>query len=57
MLNDDDAKVDINKSSEVEELHQQWKQFSHEDIKKAIEEYGPSKKKIEDYLKGHAAAE
>lgn len=53
----DDAKVDINDFSEVEYLHQQWKQFSHEDIRKAIEQYGPLRKNIEEYLGKHAAAE
>ena len=46
----DKAKVDINDHFEVEYLHQQWKQFTHAQIKEAIEKYGPERKNIEDFL-------
>lgn len=44
----DRDRVDLNDRSEVEYLHHQWKQFSHEDIVKAIKEHGPVRKDIED---------
>ncbi len=50
----DSAKVDVNDRNEVEALHQQWKQFSHEQIVEAIKKYGPERKDIELYLSNQA---
>jgi hypothetical protein len=47
----DDIRVDINDASEVEYLHQQFPNKSHEEIKKAIREKGPNRKDIEAFLK------
>jgi len=49
----DDIRVDINDPSEVEYLHAQFRQKSHEDIKKAIEKAGPLRSKIVEYLRAH----
>ena len=46
----DGSNVDGNDASEVEYLHQQWKQFTHEEIVHAIKEYGPNRTDIEKYL-------
>jgi hypothetical protein len=46
----DDARVDINDSSEVEYLHQKFPRKSHDEIKKAIREKGPLRKDIEKQL-------
>jgi hypothetical protein len=46
----DDIRVDINDSSEVEYLHRQFPGKSHDEIKKAIREKGPLRKNIEEYL-------
>lgn len=48
----DDIRVDLNDSSEVEYLHQQYPNKTHEEIKKAIKEHGPLRKNIEAYLQG-----
>lgn len=47
----DDIRVDSNDASEVEYLHQQFPNKSHEEIKKAIQEKGPYRKDIEEYLR------
>ena len=52
----DRSKVDINDRSEVEYLHQQWKQFTHEEIVHAIKQYGPNRKDIEAHL-SHSSEE
>lgn len=52
----DRSKVDSNDHSEIEYLHQQWKQFTHEEIVQAIKTYGPYRKDIEAHL-GHASEE
>jgi len=46
----DDIRVDINDSSEVEYLHRQFPGKSHDEIKKAIREKGPLRKNIEEYF-------
>ena len=47
----DASRVDINDSSEVEYLHRQFPNKSHDEIKKAIKEKGPMRKEIEEYLR------
>ena len=47
----DDIRVDSNDSSEVEYLHKQFPNKSHEEIKKAIDKKGPFRKDIIEYLK------
>ena len=47
----DDIRVDINDASEVEYLHQQFPNKTHEEIKKAIKEKGPMRSDIENYLR------
>jgi hypothetical protein len=46
----DDIRVDINDPAEVEYLHQQFPNKTHEEIVAAIREKGPFRKDIEDYL-------
>jgi hypothetical protein len=46
----DDIRVDGNDPSEVEYLHQQYPNKTHEEIKQAIKEKGPMRKDIEAYL-------
>lgn len=46
----DDIRVDINDPSEVEYLHRQYPDKSHQEIKDAIEKYGPMRKDIVAYL-------
>ena len=46
----DDIRVDSNDASEVEYLHRQFPNKSHEEIKKAIKEKGPLRKDIIEYL-------
>lgn len=46
----DDIRVDSNDASEVEYLHRQFPNKSHEEIKKAIKEKGPFRKDIIEYL-------
>jgi len=48
----DDIRVDKNDPSEVEYLHRQFPNKSHEEIKKAVEQYGPLRKDIENALNG-----
>jgi len=47
----DRIKVDSNDPSEVEYLHRQHKQYSHEQIVDAIKKHGPYRQDIEKYLK------
>ncbi len=47
----DRSKVDSSDKSEVEYLHQQHPQHSHEQIVEAIKKYGPLRKDIEAHLK------
>ena len=47
----DDIRVDANDPSEVEYLHQQFPQKTHEEIKQAIFEAGPLRVDILEYLK------
>jgi hypothetical protein len=47
----DDIRVDSSDPSEVEYLHRQFPNKSHEEIKKAIKEKGPYRKDIEEDLK------
>ena len=46
----DDIRVDKNDPSEVEYLHQKFPGKSHEQIKQAIQTYGPFRKDIEKAL-------
>ena len=46
----DDIRVDINDASEVEYLHQQFPDKSHEEIKEAIKTAGPLRVNIVAYL-------
>jgi hypothetical protein len=46
----DDIRVDSSDASEVEYLHQQFPNKSHDEIKKAIREKGPYRKDIEAFL-------
>ena len=46
----DRIRVDANDASEVEYLHKQFPNKTHEEIKKAIAAKGPFRKDIEDYL-------
>lgn len=48
----DDLRVDINDKSEVEYLHSQFPQKSHEEIVDAIRRYGPMRENIENELRG-----
>ncbi|MFT4155170.1 DUF3606 domain-containing protein [Parafilimonas sp.] len=48
--NRDRNKVDSNDPSEVEYLHRQHKQYSHEQIVDAIKKYGPYREDIEKHL-------
>lgn len=48
----DDIRVDKNDPSEVEYLHQQFPNKSHEEIKQAVDQYGPLRKDIENALNG-----
>lgn len=47
----DDIRVDANDPGEVEYLHKQFAHLSHEQVKKAIQEKGPMRAAIIDYLK------
>ncbi len=46
----DDIRVDINDPSEVEYLHRQFPDKTHEEIKKAIQAAGPMRANIVAYL-------
>jgi hypothetical protein len=48
----DRIRVDANDPSEVEYLHSQFPEKTHQQIKDAIKEKGPLRKDIEAYLKG-----
>jgi hypothetical protein len=47
----DDIRVDSEDPSEVEYLHRQFPNKTHEEIKKAIKEKGPMRINIEQYLR------
>ena len=47
----DRARVDSKDASEVEYLHSQFPEKSHEEIKIAIEKFGPVRKDIEEKLR------
>jgi hypothetical protein len=47
----DDIRVDKNDPSEVEYLHSRYPNKTHEEIKEAIEKYGPMRIDIEEALK------
>lgn len=47
----DRVKVDGNDPAEVEYLHSQFPELTHEQVKAAIEESGPERKKILEHLK------
>lgn len=46
----DDIRVDVNDKSEVEYLHQQFPNKTHEQIVEAIKEAGPIRADIIEYL-------
>jgi hypothetical protein len=48
--NQDDIRVDINDPSEVEYVHRQFPQKTHEEVVDAIRKYGPMRKDIEEAL-------
>lgn len=48
----DAVRVDINDKSEVEYLHQQFPNKSHEEVVDAIRRYGPMREDIEKELRG-----
>ena len=48
----DDIRVDANDPSEVEYLHKQFPNKTHQEVKDAIKAAGPIRKDIESYLKG-----
>jgi len=48
----DKLRVDINDKSEVEYLHQQFPNKSHEEVVDAIRRYGPMREDIEKELRG-----
>jgi hypothetical protein len=47
----DDLRVDINDPSEVEYVHRQFPQKTHEEVVDAIRKYGPMRKDIEEGLR------
>ena len=47
----DRTKIDVNDASEVEFVHEQFPQFSHQQIVEAIKLKGPSREAVIDYLK------
>ncbi|MES2332879.1 MAG: DUF3606 domain-containing protein [Bacteroidota bacterium] len=47
----DAIRVDSKDPNEVEYLHQQHPGYSHQEIKDAIEKYGPMREDIEAHLK------
>ena len=47
----DGARVDSKDKSEVEYLHRQYPNHTHQQIVEAIEKYGPLRKDIEAHLK------
>ena len=47
----DRSKVDANDTSEVEYVHQQFPNLSHEEVLEAIRSKGPSREAIMAYLK------
>jgi Protein of unknown function (DUF3606) len=49
----DRLRVDANDPSEVEYLHRQFPEKSHEEIKKAIQSAGPLRADIERRLRGN----
>lgn len=48
----DDSRVDANDPSEVEYLHRQFPNKSHQQVKEAIIKYGPMRVDIIKHLKG-----
>jgi len=48
----DDLRVDSNDPSEVEYVHSQFPNKTHQEVKDAIKQYGPMRKDIEDFLNG-----
>jgi hypothetical protein len=48
----DDIRVDLNDPSEVEYVHRQFPEKTHQEIKDAIEKYGPLRADIMKALKG-----
>jgi hypothetical protein len=50
----DDIRVDRNDPSEVEYVHQKFPDKTHDEIREAIEKYGPMRADIERHLRGEA---
>jgi hypothetical protein len=48
----DDIRVDSNDPSEVEYLHRQFPNKTHEEVLEAIKEYGPMRENIVNALNG-----
>jgi hypothetical protein len=48
----DDIRVDLNDPSEVEYVHQQFPDKTHQEIKDAIKQFGPLRADIMQALKG-----
>lgn len=46
----DRDRVSLGEGYEVEDLHQKYPQFTHEEIRQAIQAAGPSRERVEDYL-------
>ena len=46
----DDIRVDSKDPSEVEYLHRQYPNKTHQEVKDAVEKYGPMRKDIEEFL-------
>jgi hypothetical protein len=47
----DRIKIDINDPSEVEYVHSLFPELEHEQIVRAIQEKGPMRKKVMEYIK------
>lgn len=48
----DRNRVSASEPYEVEDLHQKYPMLTHEVVKKAIQQHGPDRKKVEAYLDG-----
>ncbi len=46
----DDMRVDMNDPSEVEYLHRQYPNKTHQQVKDAVEKYGPMREDIKKHL-------
>jgi hypothetical protein len=48
----DRDRVNANEGYEVEQVHQKYPHLTHQQVKDAIRQHGPSREKIEAYLNG-----